>query len=530
MWWKNGVVYQVYPRSFADTDGDGVGDIPGIVRKLDYLAEIGVDALWLSPFFPSPMKDFGYDISDYRGVDRIFGTSRDFDDLLREAHARSVRIIIDLVPNHTSDEHEWFVESRSSRDNPKRDWYVWRDGKPDGSPPNNWESIHGGGSAWEFDAATEQYYLHTFQVEQPDLDWRNPEVRAAIYDVMRFWLGRGVDGFRIDALPCVAKDDLLRDNPHNPGWREGMPLGMRQSRLNSEDAPAILEIIHQLRSVTDEFDGERVLIGEAYLPLERLMRYYGDSLDGLHLPYNFGLLEVPEWTPKTVGGLVERYEAALPEDAAPNWVLGNHDNPRVASRVGSGQARVAQMLLLTLRGTPTVYYGDEIGMTDAEITPGQTRDPQGIKDPAHNRDPARTPMQWNATENAGFSTAEPWLPIPDAKETNVESQAKDPRSMLALFRQLTRLRRETLALNVGSYVPLETGSRNVYAYLREHGGDRILITLNFGDEPEEINLPGDHKADLLSTTEMNPEAATFTETLSLRPNEGIVCRLRKTSG
>lgn len=529
-WWKTGVIYQIYPRSFADSNGDGVGDLPGITQKLDYLSWLGIDAVWLSPFFPSPMKDFGYDVSDYLGVDRIFGTLEDFDEMLTEAHRRSIRVIIDLVPNHTSDEHEWFIESRSSRDNPKRDWYVWRDPKPDGSPPNNWESIHGGGSAWEFDRATGQFYLHTFQTEQPDLDWQNPEVREAIFDVMRFWLARGVDGFRIDALPCVAKDALLRDNPVNPDWREGLPLGMRQRRVNSEDGEEILEIVRQMRAVVDEYDGERVLIGEAYLPLERLMQYYGKALDGLQLPYNFGLLEVPEWSAKYVNEAVNRYEAALPEGTTGNWVLGNHDNPRAASRVGEERARAAQMLLLTLRGTPTIYYGDELGMTDTPIMPEEIRDPQGIQDPDYNRDPARTPMQWDDSEGAGFSEAKPWLPVSDVAETNVASQSEDPRSMLSMVRELLRIRKDFPALNSGSYTPLETGNEDIYAYLRHHEEERILVAINLGHEPATLKPPQDSAAELLysTQTDRNEEnEKTPRHTIELSPNEGAIYTLGK---
>lgn len=283
-WWQKGVIYQIYPRSFADANGDGVGDLRRITSKLDYLKWLGVNAIWLSPFYPSPMADFGYDVADYCDVDPVFGTLPDFDELLGEAHRRDIRVIIDLVPNHSSDEHPWFEESRSSHDNPKRDWYVWRDPAPYGGPPNNWESIHTGRSAWEWDEKTGQYYLHTFQTEQPDLDRRNPEVREAMYDVMRFWLGCGVDGFRIDALPNVAKDDRLRDNPRNHDWRPGDPPSQRQLRTYSEDRPEILDAVRGMRAVADEYDGDRVLIGEAYLPLEHLMEYYGEKRDGLHMP------------------------------------------------------------------------------------------------------------------------------------------------------------------------------------------------------------------------------------------------------
>ncbi|MGH3148789.1 MAG: alpha-amylase family glycosyl hydrolase, partial [Rubrobacter sp.] len=328
-WWQRGVVYQVYPRSFMDGDGDGVGDLRGVTGRLDHLAWLGVDAVWLSPIFPSPMADFGYDIKDYTDVEPLFGTLEDFDRLRDEAHRRGIRIILDYVPNHTSDEHPWFVESRSSRDNPKRDWFIWRDAKPDGSPPNNWVGFFGGDSAWEWDEATGQYYLHLFEPKQPDLNWRNPEVREAMYDALRFWFERGVDGFRIDVLWLLIKDELLRDNPPNPDWKEGGRPSNRQLRVYSGDRPEIHEIVRALRAVADEYPGDRALIGELYLPLERLIAYYGTELDGVHLPFNFGLVTLPEWDPAAVRNLVAEYEAALPEGAWPNWVLGNHDQPRI---------------------------------------------------------------------------------------------------------------------------------------------------------------------------------------------------------
>ena len=528
-WWQTGVIYQIYPRSFADANGDGVGDLRGIISKLDYLEWLGVDAIWLSPFYPSPMVDFGYDVADYCDVDPLFGDLPDFDELVEGLHRRGMRVIIDLVPNHTSDEHPWFVASRSSQDNPKRDWYIWRDPASDGGPPNNWESVHGGGSAWEWDAKTEQYYLHTFQVEQPDLNWRNPGVRKAMYDVMRFWLDRGVAGFRIDALPHAAKDDQLRDNPQNPAWEPGDPVWKRQDRIYSEDRPEIMEIVREMRAVADEYDGDRVLIGEVYVPLQRLMEYYGGERDGLHMPFNFGLLELPEWETRAVGSLVKAYEKALPEGAWPNWVLGNHDNPRVASRVGPDRARTAQILLLTLRGTPTCYYGDEIGMPDVKIPPEMVQDPQGVKDPNYNRDPARTPMQWDEGPNADFcpEAAEPWLPVADDYETvNVEVQRDDPRSILALFRRLVSLRRKLPALTVGSYRPLDTGDATVQAYLREYEEQRVLVVHNFTAERRTLDLSGaDSEGEVLCSTYLDRTGHLDLKALGVRPDEGILVAL-----
>lgn len=528
-WWKAGVVYQVYPRSFADASGDGVGDLAGISGKLDYLQGIGADAVWLSPIFPSPMADFGYDVADYTGVDPLFGSLEDFDRLVEEAHGRGIKVLLDFVPNHSSDEHPWFVESRSSRENPKRDWYVWRDAKPDGTPPNNWLSYFGGG-AWEWDEATEQYYLHLFDRKQPDLNWRNPEVRRAMYDALRFWFARGVDGFRIDVIWLLIKDEQLRDNPENPDWREGGEPWERHVRTYSEDQPEMAEIVREMRAVADGYDGDRVLIGEIYLPNERLMAYYGDKLDGIHLPFNFGLVTMKGWDAKGVRGLVESYEAALPEGAWPNWVLGNHDAPRIASRIGEARGIVAQMLLLTLRGTPTVYYGDEISMTDVPIPEHLIVDPQGKNSPAYNRDPERTPMQWNAAPNAGFSLqgVEPWLPLADDYEkVNVEAQENASRSMLALFRRLTALRRETPVLAVGSYRSLDADDNGVFAYLREHEGERMLVALNFGPEPKTLDLSAAAAlGEVLCSTGMDRVGKEVEPSrLELRGDEGCIVRL-----
>ena len=383
LWWQTGVIYQIYPRSFQDTNGDGIGDLKGIERRLDYLASLGVDAIWISPIYPSPMADFGYDVADYCGVDPRFGTLADFDDLLAQAHARGLKVLLDFVPNHTSDRHPWFVESRSSRDNPKRDWYIWRDPAPDGGPPNNWISDFGG-SAWEWDEATGQYYYHAFLKEQADLNWRNPAVQAAMYDVMRFWFDRGVDGFRIDVLWHMVKAADFPDNPPNPDYQPAMGDMHRVLQLHSTDQPEVHEIAADMRAIADSYGakgrGERVLIGEIYLPVDRLMHYYGRERAEVHLPFNFQLIDAP-WEARSLATLIADYEAALPPGGWPNWVLGNHDRPRVATKRGQAQARVAAMLLLTLRGTPTLYYGDELGLSDVAIPPAQVQDPRELREP-----------------------------------------------------------------------------------------------------------------------------------------------------
>lgn len=524
-WWQRGVIYQVYPRSFQDSDGDGVGDLPGLVRRLDHLAQLGVDALWVSPFYASPMADFGYDVSDHCAVDPRFGTLDDVDTLLREAHARGLRVIFDYVPNHTSDRHPWFLDARRARDAERRAWYIWRDAAPDGGPPNNWRSAFGG-SAWQWDPATRQYYLHTFLREQPDLDWRNPAVEQAMHDIMRFWFDRGVDGLRVDAIQVLVKDAALRDNPPNPDYREGVgdPYDALL-RVHSSDRPEVHEAIARMRRLADSYPGERALFGELYNTIERVVAYYGEGGRGLHFPYNFQLLRLP-WDARVLDAAIREYEALLPPGAWPNWVLGNHDRPRVASRVGAAQARVAAMLLLTLRGTPTIYYGDELGMSDVAIAPEQVRDPWELRLPGRGlgRDPVRTPMQWSPAPHAGFSTHAPWLPLADDwPARNVEVQRADPRSLLSLHRALLALRRREPALSIGAWQPLAAAGA-VLAYTRTHGATRLAIALNLGAAPAEVNLPGPGEVAL--TTGLDAPGARVDGRLALGGDEGVIVRLR----
>lgn len=522
-WWRGGTIYQVYPRSFLDTDGDGVGDLPGIAAKLDHLRALGVDAIWISPFYPSPMRDFGYDITDYRGVDPLFGTLADFDRLLAEAHARGLRIILDFVPNHTSELHPWFAESRSSRESPRRDWYIWRDPAPDGGPPNNWRSTFGG-SAWTLDPATGQYYLHTFLREQPDLNWRNPAVEAEMLEVMRFWLDRGVDGLRVDAVQNVIKDEAFRDNPPNPAWRDGDDPFDRLLRAWSADRPEVHEVIARMRRVVEAYPGDRVLIGEIYNTPERLVEYYGAEGAGCHFAYNFQLIVLP-WNARAIDAAIRRYEALLPPGAWPSWVLGNHDRHRIASRVGPAQARVAAMLLLTLRGTPTIYYGDEIGMVDVPIPPARVQDPweRNVPGQGLGRDPERTPMQWSAAPNAGFTTGDPWLPIAsDYRETNVETQRCDPESMLALHRRLLALRRAEPALSRGAWIPVDAEG-DVLAYVREHEGSRFLVALNLGASPASLAFHG--AREIVLSTDVSRLRTGVRGNIELRGDEGMIIRL-----
>ena len=527
LWWQRGIIYQVYPRSFMDSNGDGVGDIPGITSRLDYLRWLGVDAVWISPIYPSPMKDFGYDVADYTAIHPLFGTMEDFDRLLREAHARQLNVILDFVPNHTSDQHPWFLEARSSRDSAKRDWYIWRDPRPDGGPPNNWLSCFGG-SAWEYDEDTEQYYYHAFLREQPDLNWRNPLVVEAMLGVLRFWLERGVDGFRVDVLWHLIKDERYRDNPINPDWREGQEPYKALVPLHSTDQPEVHEVISRMRRVVDEYK-ERVLIGEIYLPTERLVHYYGVDLTGVHVPFNFQLV-LAQWDARHIAQLIAEYEAALPQGGWPNWVLGNHDQHRIASRVGPAQARVAAMLLLTLRGTPTLYYGDEIGMHDVAIAPDQGRDPVEKNVPGHGlgRDPERTPMQWSAEKNAGFTSGQPWLPIAaDYAEINANSQRDDPGSILTLYSDMIRLRRGEPALEVGSFEPVATEG-DVLAYLRraDQRESTFLIALNLGRRDHVLHYPENAcGGQIVLSTHLDRTGEPVAGDLTLRADEGMIIRL-----
>jgi alpha-glucosidase len=521
-WWRHGIFYQVYPRSFQDSNGDGVGDIRGVIQRLPYLRSLGIDAVWLSPIFPSPMADFGYDISDYTGIDPLFGTMDDFDALVQTAHENRLKVILDLVPNHTSDQHPWFAESRTSRESPKRDWYVWRDGNAEGGAPNNWLSEFGG-SAWQYDEATGQYYYHAFLSQQPDLNWRNPEVREAIYDVMRFWLRRGVDGFRVDVIWHLIKDGEFRENPSNPHFVEGRPPNEKFLTQYSTDQPEVHEVIAEMRRVIDGFD-HRVLIGEVYLPLHRLVAYYGNDLAGAQMPFNFALLSTL-WNARSIEKIIAEYEHVLPAGAWPNWVLGNHDRPRVASRVGREQARVAAMLLLTLRGTPTLYYGDEIGMRQVAIAPDRVRDPfeKNVPGIGVGRDGCRTPMQWNATAGAGFSTAATWLPLADDYSSeNVANLNADASSILSLYRALIALRRKLSQLVKGAYQPV-AAQGDILLYRRDAEGEAVVVALNLGGEPVSVasSSIGVGREILLSTF-LDRGGEQVQGTLDLRGNEGVI--------
>jgi glycosidase len=531
-WWQTGVVYQIYPRSWADGNGDGIGDFLGITGRLDYLVDVlGVDAVWVSPFYPSPQADFGYDVSDYCDVDPMFGDLDAFDHFLVEAHARGLKVIVDWVPNHTSDRHPWFVESRANVDSARRDWYVWRDGRPDGLAPNNWVSMFGG-PAWTFDEHSQQWYLHSFLPEQPDLNWRNPEVEAAMFDTLRFWLDRGVDGFRIDVAQRCLKDPLLRDNPP-----AASPPG-DVYKLNHEHAefehiydvahPDIHGLFKRIRRLVDGYDGvsPRFLVGEIHEYEWRIWSsYYGWDLDELHMPFNFVLLPTG-MDPVGIRRAVEGLEASLPTGGWPNWVIGNHDEPRVATRYGWEQSRAAAMLLLTLRGTPTIYYGDELGMLDLHIPPEEQQDPWGRSMPPFGRDGCRTPMQWDAGPHGGFSppgTDKTWLPLNYHDRLNVATEMGDPDSHLALYRRLLQTRRHSQALQVGDISFLSTWEQpNPIAYRRRHGSEEHVVVLNLSPEAVDVRLEGAAGRTVVVGTQFGREGEKVEPGATMRPWEGWV--------
>ncbi len=529
-WWQTGIIYEIYLRSFQDTTGNGIGDINGVRKRLDYLKWLGIDILWMTPPYKSPQVEFGYDTADYLAIDPVSGTLADFEALLMEAHQRDMRVVLDIAPNHTSDQHEWFQDSRSSRDSRHRDWYIWKDAGPDGGPPNNWVSAFGGGSAWELDPATGQYYYHAFLKEQPDLNWQNPEVAKAIFNCFRFWLDKGVDGFRIDVMWHLVKDTRFRDNPPNPNFDpKTEPSNNVLQEVYSADRPEVIDLVVRMRDVLKEYEGDRLMIGELYQSGARLVDFYGPDGRGAQLPHNQQLLLQP-WDAPKIRDAAEKYLGSLPDDFWPNWVLSNHDKPRIATRSGSqAQARVAMMLLLTLRGTPTMYYGDELGMENAEILPDELRDPFEKLDPGkgQGRDPQRTPMQWNADSNAGFTTGKPWLPVADnSQQLNMETLKNDPASMLNFTKRLIELRRKQPALSMGDHRLVITDVQGpVIAYSREYESEKFLIALNLSSTPATFPLPtGCNQATVILSTLEQDTSPTHDKQVSLRGNEGLILK------
>jgi alpha-glucosidase len=538
LWWRDGIIYQIYPRSFADSNNDGLGDLPGIISKLDYLAELGVDAIWLSPIYPSPDKDFGYDVADYVDIDPRFGSLKEFDLLLSEAHKRGLHIILDLVLNHTSDQHAWFQESRSSRDNPKADWFIWRPSDDPASNfnskasnrlrvPNNWQSVFGG-QAWTYIPERDQYYFHMFLPEQPDVNWRNPETRQALLDVVRFWLERGVDGFRLDVFNIYFKDDLFRENPH----RLGIRAFDRQNHLYDCDRPELVPLLEELRAILDSYP-ERYAVGETFLPTqEKITRYSGANR--LHAAFDFDFLW-SRFDPDRLLGPILAWEKLFSAHRLwPNYVLGNHDARRVASRHTRNERderlKVLMALLLTLRGTPFLYYGEEIGMRDISLKRSEIIDPPGKKYwPFYKgRDGCRAPMQWDSSPFAGFSAQEPWLPVhPNYKYRNVRAQQDDPASLFNLTRRLIGLRKTNISLQRGDFILLTPHPRGMLAFLRRTPDQTILVALNFQDRPTMFNTQTNELAStgnlLLSTARQ--AVAQNLQALKLAPYEVLIMEM-----
>jgi alpha-glucosidase len=524
LWWRDGAIYQIYPRSFADSNGDGLGDLNGICSRLGYLEELGISAIWLSPIYPSPDIDFGYDICDYTAIDPRFGTMHDFDRLVAEAHQRGIRIVLDLVLNHTSDQHDWFKESRQSKDNPYSDWYMWRDPGPGGRAPNNWQSVFGG-SGWEFEPERGQYYFHMFFKEQPDLNWRNPQVRQAMLDVFRFWLERDVDGFRLDVFNVFFKH---ADYPNNPA-KLGLRGFDRQRHIYDVDQPEMQPLIEEVRQLLDAYP-ERYAVGETFLSNPTTAaKYTGPRL--LHASFNFDFMAW-RWHPGLFLRAIQHWENALQPDSWPNYVLNNHDVRRSASRYGKGEdderLKVAAALLLTQRGTPFLYYGEEIGMRDIKLSRAEINDPVGkVYWPFYKgRDGCRSPMQWNNSINAGFSRAEPWLPVHENYLfRNVQAQCADPNSLFHFYRRLLALRKQYPALVDGMFQPLTYEPGSILGYLRQKADQTILVALNFSGRSLPLVLGSEMMRanwDLLLSNKRESLDANPGSSLRLAPNEACI--------
>ena len=522
-WWMSGVLYQIYVRSFADSDGDGTGDLQGIIDRLDYLEWLGVDGIWLSPITASPDVDWGYDVSDYCAVHPELGTMAAFDLLVAAADERGIRVLLDLVPNHTSDQHPWFRNSRSSRSAARRDWYVWADPKPDGAAPNNWVSSFGG-SAWTLDPATGQYYLHNHLSEQPDLNWWNEDLRDEFDTILRFWVDRGVAGFRIDVCNIIVKDAQLRDNPPATADDDFEAQLFGQRPVYNGNRPEVHDVIRRWRRLSDSSEAPPVLIGETPVKVETLVEYYGDGSDELHLAFNFPFI-TSLLDDGAMRRVVEETEASLPPGAWPAWTGSNHDMSRFASRWADGdprKARTALLMLLCLRGTPVLYQGDEIGLGDVPVSQGDLRDPLGVRYwPAYpGRDAMRTPMPWRDVAGGGFTTpgTRPWLPLGPTEGCNVEEQRSDPGSMLTLARDLIALRRRTDELRTGRYETLPA-PEGVWAWRR---GTGVAVVLNMSDRG--VNLEG-MQGHILIGTDHERDGEAFSDVLGLRPWEGLVAAI-----
>jgi oligo-1,6-glucosidase/alpha-glucosidase len=543
---SDAVIYQIYPRSFKDSTGDGIGDLQGIIHELDYLQELGVNTIWFSPFFKSPQADFGYDVSDYYDISPEYGTMEDFDELLREMHARHMKMILDLPLNHTSIEHPWFKESSSSKDNPKRDWYIWRDGmKPGGkAPPNNWKSMTGG-PAWLYFENTDQWVYFHFLPFQPDLNFRNPEVKEAMFNVMRFWLDKGVDGFRLDILHAIYEDELLRDDLFS--WA-ALPSDKTIASLFTAhkydlNLPETFDFTMELRQVTDEYRPERFLTGEVFGTVEELRKYYGPENNGLHMVFLFEFTSTP-FKPDAFAEIIARIEKALPPPFTPTYTFSNHDRVRFISRVGNDfeKAKIAATMQLTLRGVPIIYYGEEIGMPNSEVVLKTSQDPIGRKYAwapgwltkllglSLSRDGCRTPMQWSDKPTAGFSAnpdAKTWLKISDTyKEINVAKEREDPESLLSCYKRLLKARKDNVALRQGSFQLIELGNlkNKCLAYRRIHQEQELFIYLNFSKDKLKVECPVERPLLMFSTSgsKVTLGIDSSDQTFTLGPLEGVI--------
>lgn len=539
-WWETAVVYQIYPWSFQDSNGDGIGDLPGIITRLDYLNDgtpdsLGIDAIWLSPIYPSPMVDFGYDVADYCNVDPRFGSLADFDRLVQEARRRGIKIIMDLVLNHTSDQHPWFQKARASRTSPERDWYYWADGKTFGRRPSNWNARFGG-SSWTWDAAAGQYYLHSFLPSQPDLNWSNPALRARMFEVVKFWLDRGVQGFRLDAINWLGKDVRWPDNPLQFGWRGYT----RQTHCYDRDQPLAHEVMRELRAHVSAYP-EVVLVGEASADTPGgPASFYGSGSDELHMVFDFRLLKSP-WRADRFRHLIAEGDRAVPAGDWPSIVFSNHDQSRHIDRYGHNgdaarRARAAALLLFTMRGTPFLYYGEELGMRNGRLRYRDLRDPYTKRFWPFRvgRDPARTPMQWDTSAQAGFTTGTPWLPVSSqASAVNVARESVDSSSLLNLYRRLIRLRQTTPALRRGRFVPLASSDSNVVAFIRkdEHSpaeAQDMLVAVNFAAHRSRCSVPGAAREGRLRLSTQEPvedQCPWIPGKLDLRADEAVIVSL-----
>lgn len=525
IWWKHGIIYQIYPRSFYDSGGDGIGDIQGIIEKLDYFSYLGIDAVWLSPVNVSPMHDFGYDICDYRDIDPVFGTLHDFDSLIKNAHRRGIRLIMDLALNHTSYLHPWFVESSSSINNPKRSWYIWHSGN-NGKPPNNWISAFFG-SAWEWHEPTGQFYMHSFLKEQPDVNWRDPELKQAMFNVLRFWLDRGVDGFRLDVVNWFIKDERFRNNRFSLN-----PFSNKIEKYN-RNRPETHNIFKEIRKLINKYN-DRMLVGEVfcYPPGDPSFSasFLGNGEDELHLTFDFSLM-YKNWNALKFYHCIKHWFSHIPDTGWPCNVLSNHDQPRNYNRCGNNnstsekQAKVSAVLLLTLRGTPFIYYGEEIGMKNFRIPRSKIADPAGKKFwPLYiGRDCARTPMQWSSEKNAGFTTGNVWLPVcMDYKKVNVKNQAHDKYSLLNFYRKVIKIRKQKMCLTHGTWKAVSKGLYGILAYIREYKEETICVVLNFTKKPQTLNAGHRGQWKVLFSTHRTPNEHFVSLHFKLYPYEASI--------